>query len=102
MGAAVTEYLQDLKYIIPMVLFIVAAGVFRILWDRQKARYIDFQTVMELYLRKALRDRNDKVRIPAAQVAAMFELETRTITPVQKAGVEHRHPATQPPNRGKG
>jgi len=86
-----------------LVLALAGIVVLYLAYDRARARFIALQGVMELYLRKALQDRNDKVRIPAAQVQEMFDLyEVRTIKPFKPWPRREKHPALQPPNRGQG
>jgi hypothetical protein len=88
----------------PYVL-IASTCIFAYLWDKQKARYLRHQVFMEMYLNKARMDRNDKVRIPADQVAALFELEhVRRIPAIvpRSPAKQPRHPALQPPGRGTG
>ena len=72
------------------------------MYDKQKARYIGLQGAFRYLLQKARRDRNTMVRVPAAKVAEMFELDERIIDDPPKLGKLARHPAAQPPNRGKG
>jgi hypothetical protein len=83
-------------------LALVGIAALYIAYDKQRARFIALQGVMELYLRKALHDRNDKARIPAEQIAEMFELPVRTIKPFRLFPRREKHPALQNPNRGKG
>lgn len=83
-----------------LVLALVGISVLYVAYDRQRARFIALQGVFALYLRKALEDRNDKVRIPADQVQEMFELtEIRTIQKFKPPFRIHRHPATLTPSR---
>lgn len=89
--------------IIAAAVLVALIGALFYVQDKQRARYMALQEIMRTYMRKALHDRNDKVRIPAAQVQEMFDLDEVRVIPRWKAPYrEHRHPATQPPNRGKG
>ena len=82
---------------------ILALIALYVAYDRKNAKYLALREVMRLYLAKALHDRNDKVRIPAEQVRDMFEIDdVRAIAPWKAPFRMHRHPATQPRNRGKG
>lgn len=82
-----------------LVLALAGVCLLYYVYDRQKARYIKHQTIMSLYLKKALYDRNDKARIPADQLAKMFEIDTRTIAVFEQVPREHKHPALLTPAR---
>lgn len=83
-----------------LVLALAAIGVLWYVADKRRARYMALQDVMRVYMQKALHDRNDKVRIPAAQVQEMFDLDDVRIIPLWKGHKRrHRHPATLAPAR---
>lgn len=73
---------------------LISTLAFAYVWDRQKTRYIKYQTIIDTFVQKATQDRNEFARIPAEVLTHMFELETRTVKPFNaKPGKQHRHPA---------
>jgi hypothetical protein len=82
-------------------LLLLALGLLWRRFDALRAQHETNQDFIRSYARKAVLDRNGRLRIPLDSAALMFDLEEPPRQFDARIGKQHRHPATTAPRRKK-